>query len=104
MDAATALTIASRTVTLPFLRRPLFFRGTTPFAAGRLANPFWRIYDLVLLGLVVSHGVNGARIVIDDYVQSRGWRALLKTALWTIGVLFLVVGAFVLFTFQPVTG
>ncbi len=74
------------------------------FAAGRLANPFWRIYDLVLLGLVVSHGVNGARIVIDDYVRSHGLRTLLKTALWTVGILFLVVGAFVLFTFQPVTG
>ena len=73
------------------------------FAAERLANPFWRIYDLVLLGLVVTHGLSGARIVLDDYVHSRGWRALLKTIMWALGVLFLVVGAFVLFTFQPVT-
>ncbi len=73
------------------------------FAAERLANPFWRIYDLVLLGLVVTHGLSGARTVLDDYVHSRGWRALLKTIMWALGVLFLVVGAFVLFTFQPVT-
>lgn len=72
------------------------------FAAGRLANPFWRIYDLVLLGLVLAHGLTGARIVLDDYVRNRGWRVLLKTALWLLGILFVVVGAFVLFTFQPV--
>jgi succinate dehydrogenase / fumarate reductase membrane anchor subunit len=73
------------------------------FAAERFANPFWRIYDLVLLGLVVTHGLSGARTVLDDYVRSRAWRALLKTIMWALGVLFLVVGAFVLFTFQPVT-
>lgn len=74
------------------------------FAAGRLANPFWRIYDLILLGLALTHGLSGVRILLDDYVHSRGWRALLKMALWTVAILFLIVGAFVLFTFQPVTG
>ncbi len=74
------------------------------FAAARLANPFWRIYDLVLLGLVVTHALSGVRTVLDDYVHSRGWRTLLKTITWTLGTLFLLVGAFVLFTFQPVTG
>jgi succinate dehydrogenase / fumarate reductase membrane anchor subunit len=72
------------------------------FAAARLANPFWRIYDLTLLGLVLAHGLTGARIALDDYIHSRGWRVLLKTVLWLLGILFLVVGAFVLFTFQPV--
>lgn len=72
------------------------------FAAARLANPFWRIYDLALLGLALAHGLTGVRVVLDDYVHSRGWRVILKTVLWLTGALFLVVGAFVLFTFQPV--
>ena len=72
------------------------------FAANRLANPFWRIYDLALLTLALLHGLTGVRIVIDDYVHGRGWRVVLKTVLWLTGTLFLVVGAFVLFTFQPV--
>lgn len=72
------------------------------FAADRLANPFWRIYDLALLGLALAHGLTGVRIVLDDYVHSRGWRVVLKTVLWLTGVLFLAVGAFVLFTFEPV--
>lgn len=72
------------------------------FVAARLANPFWRIYDLALLGLALAHGLTGVRIVLDDYIHSRGWRVILKTVLWLVGVLFLVVGAFVLFTFEPV--
>ena len=70
--------------------------------AARLANPFWRIYDLALLGLALAHGLTGVRIVLDDYIHSRGWRVILKTVLVLTGALFLVVGAFVLFTFQPV--
>ena len=72
------------------------------FVAARLANPFWRIYDLALLGLALAHGLTGVRIVLDDYIHSRGWRVMLKTVLWLTGALFLVVGAFVLFTFEPV--
>jgi succinate dehydrogenase / fumarate reductase membrane anchor subunit len=74
------------------------------FAAERLANPFWRIYDLILLGLTLFHGLNGVRTVLDDYIHSRGWRVVAMTLLWTLGILFLIVGALVLFTFQPVTG
>ena len=72
------------------------------FAAERLANPFWRIYDLVLLGLVLVHGLTGVRIALDDHIHNRGWRIVLKTGLWLVGALFLIVGAFVLLTFQPV--
>jgi succinate dehydrogenase / fumarate reductase membrane anchor subunit len=74
------------------------------FAAARLANPFWRIYDLILLGLALLHGLNGVRTVLDDYVHNRGLRVLTTTLLWTLGALFLIVGALVLFTFQPVAG
>lgn len=77
---------------------------TYAFAAARLANPFWRIYDLILLALALIHGLNGVRTVLDDYVRSRGWRVVAMTLLWTLGALFLIVGALVLFTFQPVTG
>ena len=71
------------------------------FAAARLVNPFWRIYDLILLTLALLHGLNGVRTVLDDYVHSRGWRVVTMTLLWTLGALFLIVGALVLLTFQP---
>ncbi|TMC57679.1 MAG: succinate dehydrogenase, partial [Chloroflexota bacterium] len=39
----------------------------------RYANPYWRVYDWLLLTLALLHGMNGLRVVIDDYVQSTAW-------------------------------
>lgn len=74
------------------------------FVARRYATPFWRTYDLLLLWLALLHGLNGVRIIIDDYVRPRGWRVLSLSALYTVGFLFLVLGSMVILTFQPVRG
>ena len=49
---------------------------TYNFVAARYANPFWRLFDWLLLTLALTHGLNGLRIVIDDYISSprtRNW-------------------------------
>ncbi|WP_324668525.1 hypothetical protein [Geochorda subterranea] len=77
------------------------------FVAARLAGPlgvFWRLYDLLLLTLALLHGLNGLRVVIDDYVHTPRWRAVSLTALYVAGAFILVLGAVVLFTFQPQLG
>ena len=73
------------------------------FVAARFATPFWRSYDLVMLILAIIHGVNGVRTILEDYVHSRGWRAITLSALYVIGLIFLVIGALVILTFQPVS-
>ncbi len=72
------------------------------FVAARFATPFWRSYDLVMLFLALLHGVNGVRTILEDYVHSRGWRAITLSALYVIGFIFLIIGAIVILTFQPV--
>ena len=72
------------------------------WVAERLATPFWRTYDWIILVLAMLHGMNGMRVIIDDYVQARGWRTFLMAALWTVGFVFFALGSFVLFTFTPV--
>ncbi|HEY8425386.1 MAG TPA: hypothetical protein VIK73_05145 [Limnochordales bacterium] len=77
------------------------------FVAARLAGPLgtlWRTYDLLLLALALLHGLNGLRVVIDDYVHTPRWRAVTLTALYVVGAFTLVLGAVVLFTFQPQLG
>lgn len=59
---------------------------------------FWRTYDLMLLIFALLHGANGARWVIDDYFHRRGWNLFLKSALYVLVFLFLVMGAQVIFT------
>ncbi len=74
------------------------------FVAVRYATPFWRTYDLVMLWLAMVHGLNGLRVIVDDYVTSRGWRVLAMGLVFTAGVIFLALGSLVILTFQPVPG
>src|SRR5487761_2147584 len=66
------------------------------FVAQRYANPFWRVYDLLLLTLALLHGLNGLRIATEDYIQSRGWRLTVTSAL-----VFWLMGTMTIVTFQP---
>jgi len=71
------------------------------FVAARWSGMFWRTYDWLLLALSMLHGVNGTRVVLEDHVRRDGWRVLLKTGLYTVAFLLLVLGTFVLVTFDP---
>lgn len=73
------------------------------YVAGRWGTPFWRIYDAVLLLLAMTHGVNGARIVIGDYVRERTARRLLILLLGAIAVAWIVLGLLVVIFFNPDT-
>jgi succinate dehydrogenase / fumarate reductase membrane anchor subunit len=67
--------------------------------AARYGTPFWRIYDLVLVLLAVTHGMNGAKMILDDYVHPRSWRTAILCVVWAIGFIFLVMGGFTILTF-----
>lgn len=77
---------------------------TAAFALERLFNPFWRIYDLLMLGLALLHGANGLRIVIEDYVQHLGWRVALKYTTYAVTTFFMILGTYVLLTVPGMPG
>src|SRR6266436_7584444 len=72
--------------------------------AARYANPYWRVYDWLLLTLALLHGMNGLRVVIDDYVRSQAWRVRIESTLALITLAFFMIGTVTLITFQPVAG
>jgi succinate dehydrogenase / fumarate reductase membrane anchor subunit len=71
------------------------------YVADRYANPFWRVYDLVLLTLALLHGLNGLRILIDDNVRGRGLRLAAQSTVWTIALVFWLMGMMTIITFHP---
>jgi succinate dehydrogenase membrane anchor subunit len=73
------------------------------FVQSRWGTPFWRIYDLLLLLLAFIHGVNGARVVIGDYVSNRTGRSLIVGAFLVISAIWLVLGMAVIALFDPTT-
>ena len=77
---------------------------TYQFVSARYAKPFWRLFDWLLLTLALTHGMNGLRIVIDDYVGSPRSRMVLLSLAAILLVAFFMLGTITLITFQPVAG
>ncbi|HET8897061.1 MAG TPA: succinate dehydrogenase, partial [Protaetiibacter sp.] len=73
------------------------------FVAGKWADPFWVVWDTLLLWLALIHGANGMRTLINDYAHGR-FRTVLLWALGLTTALLLVLGTLVLTTFDPCLG
>jgi succinate dehydrogenase / fumarate reductase membrane anchor subunit len=71
------------------------------FVAARYANPFWRLYDLLLLTLALFHGLNGLRIILDDYISQRGVRLAVQSLLFLVAITFWLLGTITIVTFRP---
>jgi succinate dehydrogenase membrane anchor subunit len=74
---------------------------TYAFIAYRYSNVFWRLFDWLLLTLALTHGMNGLRVVIDDYVRSSSARIWLMSISALLLVTFFMLGTITLITFQP---
>src|SRR5215469_8204099 len=71
------------------------------YIAARYANPFSRVYDMLLLTLALLHSPNGLRIVGDDYIRPRGIRLVLQSVLFFVAVTFWLMGTMTIITFHP---
>jgi succinate dehydrogenase / fumarate reductase, membrane anchor subunit len=68
--------------------------------AQRWSSPFWRSWDLVMLWLAQLHGGNGMRTIIADYTRKNSTRYWLDGMLTLSLAITLILGSFVLLTFD----
>jgi succinate dehydrogenase / fumarate reductase, membrane anchor subunit len=66
------------------------------FVAQRWNTVGWRVYDALLLTLAMVHGLNGLRIVVDDYVRRPALNRALRWAIIIVGGVLIVIGTVVL--------
>jgi succinate dehydrogenase / fumarate reductase, membrane anchor subunit len=71
------------------------------FVAERWSSPFWRTWDWMMLSLALVHGINGVRVIIQDYVRRPGWRLAWNWGFAIVGFTLFVLGTIVVFTFDP---
>ena len=71
------------------------------FVVDRWSSPFWRTWDWMLLTLALLHGVNGTRVIVQDYVRRPGWRLAWNWAFGIVGFSLFVLGSVIVFTFDP---
>ena len=71
------------------------------FIAGKWADPFWVVWDTLLLWLALIHGANGMRTITNDYARNPMLRRLILLAILAATVVLLVLGTLVIYTFDP---
>ena len=71
------------------------------FVGGKLSQPFWKIWDTLLLWLALIHGANGMRTIVNDYASNTVIRRIFKGALIASAVLLILLGTLVIYTFDP---
>lgn len=71
------------------------------FVGGKLSQPFWQIWDTLLLWLALIHGANGMRTIVNDYASNRLLRVTFKVALIASVAVLLLLGTLVIYTFNP---
>jgi succinate dehydrogenase membrane anchor subunit len=74
------------------------------FVTGRWSSPFWQTWDWLMLFLGLLHGSNGMKTIINEYVHSVAKRAALKSTLYVLTLIFLLLGTLVILTFDPNKG
>ena len=74
------------------------------FVAGKLAQPFWVVWDTLLLWLALIHGANGMRTIVNDYANNRLVRLILLGGIAASTAVLLILGTLVLTTFDPCIG
>ena len=74
------------------------------FVSGRWASPFWQTWDWTMLFLGLLHGANGMKVVIEDYVRRAQARLALKSTLYIVTFVLLLLGTLIIVSFDPAKG
>jgi succinate dehydrogenase / fumarate reductase membrane anchor subunit len=75
------------------------------FVADRWAKPgsgfFWRLWDLAMVVLAITHGLNGLREILDEYIIQPGRRVAVHTLIWVLATVLVAMGSYAILEFQP---
>ncbi len=71
------------------------------FVAGKWTNPFWQVWDVLMLWLAMIHGTNGMRTITNDYAEKEWVRKTLNVSLWVVCAALIILGTLVATTFDP---
>jgi succinate dehydrogenase hydrophobic anchor subunit len=94
---------AREQIDLPTLMRWTFFpnpnhvvNSDIPDVTQGWANAFWQIMMILVLIFGVTHGFNGLRMVIEDYLGQSVSQVLLRGFIFLLWLFFMIMGVFVI--------
>jgi succinate dehydrogenase hydrophobic anchor subunit len=100
----SALAMGARTqMDLPAVLRWTFFPNPNhvvntniPDVTLGWANAFWQIMQILIVFFGISHGVNGLRMVAEDFTGRTFSRPLLRGTLFMVWIFLLMVSVYVI--------
>jgi succinate dehydrogenase hydrophobic anchor subunit len=94
---------ARQQMDLPTLMRWTFFpnpnhvvNSDIPDVTLGWANAYWQIMMFLVLFFGVTHGLNGLRMVVEDYLGNSILQAFLRGAIFLLWLFFLATGSYVI--------
>ena len=98
-----ALIMGARTQTdISTLVRWTFFQNPNHVLSSDLVNlegfinQFWQIMQITALFFGVTHGINGLRIVVEDFIGSSIWRPLWRGFIFFLWIFIMLVAVYVI--------
>ncbi len=99
-----ALIMGARTqMDLPTLMRWAFFpnpnhvvNSNIPDVAVGWATAYWQVMQMVIIAFAATHGYNGLRNVLEDYVGQSFLRPLLRGLIFTLWLFSLIIAIYVI--------
>lgn len=73
---------------------------TLQFVADQWDSWGWKVYDMLLLVFALSHGMNGLRNVLEDYIHNRGTVRVINGVLLAFTVITIIVAGFAIASFD----
>lgn len=94
---------AREVLDLPTLARWTFFpnpnhvvNSDIPDVTQGWANAYWQIMQIVIAFFGISHGFNGLRVVIEDYLGNTMWQPMLRGLIFLVWLFFMIMAVFVI--------
>ncbi len=55
----------------------------------------WQIFQIVILFFAGTHGMNGLRVVAEDYIHSPGWQMFARFVIFLLWIFLLLIAVYV---------
>lgn len=98
----TGLVLGARTQTdISTLVRWMFFPNPNHVLSSEIVNldtwinSFWQVMELLAVFFGVTHGMNGLRVVVEDFIGSNWWRPIWRGFIFILWLFILLVAIYV---------
>ena len=78
-----------------FFQNPMHVSTSDLINIDGFINQYWQIMQILGVFFGVTHGINGLRIVVEDYIGSTIWRPLWRGFIFFLWLFILLVAVYV---------